>query len=212
MRHSFIVQSLVDFFKFDFLFNGLKKYAHLGGCEKRKDFFLFQISCVLILFGFDVMSQRLNYPSLVFLYCFFIFTPVISSMVRRLHDTGHGGRVLPISILLASVVFFVGSVLFYGKSNVALAGVNITSLFIILYPFVLFFMPSKVEDNKYIEKPSHPVKHGIVMVSFLIVFVFFLYVFGMILQHVNVLPEEDALTSEEIMEIDSLIKTHQSSK
>ncbi|MBO7244144.1 MAG: DUF805 domain-containing protein [Alphaproteobacteria bacterium] len=211
MQKKFILNCLIEFFKLDFFLNGVKKYSHFGGREGRKDFFLFQISNILIFMGLNSVAERFNGHVYLLSYILFMFPPVISSMVRRLHDVGKNGFVLPLSILLG-ILFFVLGVLFFYGSNVLLGLIAVLSVLILCYPFFLFFKPSVKGENRFDGQKSHPIRHGFMLISFILIFTFFLYLFGMALSSVDVLPQEEALTSEEIKEIDDLIKEQQALK
>ncbi len=211
MQKNFMLTFLVELFKLDFFFNGLKKYAHLGGRDGRQSFFLFQFSVILIFVGLSAFVER--FDGFIYLLCYilFMFPPVISSMVRRLHDAGKSGLILPGSVLIGSL-FFVCGVLFFNVSDFVMGTIAILSFLMMIYPVFLFFMPSQKGVNKYDNQESHPIRHGIMLICFISIFMFFVYLLGLLLSQVEVLPQETALTSEEINEIDDLIKDYQGLK
>lgn len=205
MSQNFVLKYLIAFFKLDFFFNGLRKYSHFGGREGRKNFFQFQLAAILIFIGLNVILKKFDAYIYLLFYVLFMIPPVISSMVRRLHDVGKSGYVLPFSVL-AGIVFFVLGVLFFNVSHFMLGLITILSFLIIIYPLFLFLKPSEKNKNKYDESVSHPIKHFLMLFSFVLIFGFFLYLFGFIMSNIDVLPPESPLTNEEIRQIDSLIK------
>lgn len=211
MQKNFMLNCLVEFFKLDFFLKGLKGYAHFGGRDSRKEFFLFQFSVVLIFIGLRAFAERFDGFIYLIFYILFMFPPVISSMIRRLHDVGKRGLVLPASVLIGSL-FFVCGVLFFNVSDFVMGTIAILSFLMMLYPVFLFFMPSKEGVNKYDNQSSHPIRHGMMLVCFISIFMFFIYLFGLFLSQVEVLQQEETLTTEEIKEIDDLIKKYQDLK
>lgn len=211
MQKNFMLTFLVELFKLDFFFNGLKKYAHFGGREQRKSFFLFQFSVILIFIGLSAFVERFDGYIYLLYYVAFMFPPVISSMVRRLHDIGKSGFVLPVSVLIGSLLFVCG-VLFFNGSDLMVGIIAVLSFLMMLYPIFLFFMPSQKGANKYDNQVSHPIRHGIMLICFISIFMFFVYLLGLLLSQVEVLPQETALTTEEIKEIDNLIKNYEELK
>lgn len=211
MTKTFILNLLIEFFKLDFFLKGLRKYSHFGGREGRKDFFLFQTSVILIFLGLQFFLKEFDSSSLSLFYIVFIFPPVISSMVRRLHDVGKSAWVLPMSVLVGGGLFIAGALLLNGNSY-TLGLMVIFSFLIMCYPLFLMFFPSQKTSNKFNNQPSHPIKHGILLFAFILIFMTFLYLFGLMMNMVNVLPKEESLTAEEIKEIDALIQKYQETK
>ena len=211
MQNNFILNCLIEFFKLDFFLNGLKKYSYFGGREKRKTFFLFQLSVFFIFLGVNVFAERFDKYIYLLSYIIFMFPPVISSMVRRLHDVGKSGFVLPVSLLSGSLFFIIGLLSFNG-SDFMVGLITILSFLIMLYPVFLFFKASELSLNKYDTQKSRPVYHGIMLIFFILIFMFFLYILGSLFSQVEVLQQESPLTVEETKEIDNLIQNYKTKK
>ena len=211
MQNNFILNCLIEFFKLDFFLNGLKKYSYFGGRESRKAFFLFQLSVFFIFLGVKVFAERFDKYIYLLSYIIFMFPPVISSMVRRLHDVGKSGFVLPISLLSGSLFFIIG-VLSFNGSDFMVGLITILSFLIMLYPVFLFFKASETSLNKYDTQKSRPVYHGIMLIFFILIFMFFLYILGSLFSQVEVLQQESPLTVEETKEIDNLIQNYKTKK
>lgn len=211
MQNNFILNCLIEFFKLDFFLNGLKKYSYFGGRESRKAFFLFQLSVFFIFLGVNVFAERFDKYIYLLSYIIFMFPPVISSMVRRLHDVGKSGFVLPVSLLSGSLFFIIG-VLSFNGSDFMVGLITILSFLIMLYPVFLFFKASEPSLNKYDTQKSRPVYHGIMLIFFILIFMFFLYILGSLFSQVEVLQQESPLTVEETKEIDNLIQNYKMKK
>lgn len=211
MQNNFILNCLIEFFKLDFFLNGLKKYSYFGGRENRKAFFLFQLSVFFIFLGVKVFAERFDRYIYLLSYIIFMFPPVISSMVRRLHDVGKSGFVLPVSLLSGSLFFIIG-VLSFNGSDFMVGLITILSFLIMLYPVFLFFKASVPSLNKYDMQKSRPVYHGIMLIFFILIFMFFLYILGSLFSQVEVLQQESPLTIEETKEIDNLIQNYKTKK
>lgn len=77
----------------------LKKYAQFKGRTSRKQFWMFILFNVLFstLLGFIdiVLGINILYP----LYSMMLFIPILSILVRRLHDVGNSGWMLLLSLI-----------------------------------------------------------------------------------------------------------------
>ena len=175
MNKNTFLKLFCEFFKFDFYFKGLKKYAHLGGRTNRSDFFLFLLTVVCIYISLVKVCMHYSNIEIPIYYIIFMFPPVLSSMVRRLHDVGRSGYVIPFSMVLSALAFFSG-IVFFNKdlTETKLYWVSVLSIFIALYPVYLFCLPSQKTTNEYDEMPSRPFKHGLMMLIFITIPIFFI--------------------------------------
>ena len=76
----------------------LSKYAVFSGRARRKEYWMFALLNVLIIFGIEIVlgiiALIVGEPSIVFLiyiYSLVVFVPATAVGVRRLHDTDHSG-------------------------------------------------------------------------------------------------------------------------
>ncbi len=65
----------------------LKKYADIHGRASRKEYWLFVVTNIFVIFILEVIS-----PQIGTVYSFAILLPMATVGVRRLHDTNHRGR------------------------------------------------------------------------------------------------------------------------
>lgn len=210
MKKEQIFSPLVNFLKFDFYFNGMKKYSHMGGRMGRKDFFLFQLSLLLIFFALVDISNRYKIPFLLPIYIILMFPPFFTSIIRRLHDTGRSGFIFLKSLIYGFFIILFGWFMLDGASSgIAYSIISVSSVFVIFYPVWLLFRKSQPEKNKFDDMPSHPIKHAIVLILFIIFFFFVLGVLGML----YVFPKfNEPLTMEETAQIDQIVKEYQNRK
>lgn len=208
-----IVITIGEFLKFDFFFNELKRYSCLGGRTKRKDFFLFQLTVVFIFFSLLKICNQIGDISYLIAYIIFIFPPVLSSMIRRLHDVGRSGYVIPFSLVLSALFFFSG-IVFFNKdlTEVKLYWLTVFCAIVVFYPVYLFCLPSQKTENEYDTKASHPIKHGIMMLIFITIPLFLTFAILELVEgvksgkYMDVLDENEPLTSEEEQLIQELIQ------
>ncbi len=204
MTKQEIISTLSKFFSFDFFVTELKKYAHFGGRTKRKEFFLFVLTSFFIFVGLQRMSIDLSYPTLLTVYEVFIFPPLIAAIVRRLHDTGKSGFTFPLYFAISVLLFWGGAFLIH--QNLSL--LNYWGLFCLLiacYPFFLLFKKSDPEINKYDSMPSHPIRHGTLLILFILFILFITTALNNLMQNLPVLEVEEELSVEEINQIDKII-------
>jgi uncharacterized membrane protein YhaH (DUF805 family) len=77
--------------------HALRKYAVFEGRARRREHWIFELTnsvIALVLFVLAITLGKVGYPyflSLPFLYIFATVIPSISSLIRRLHDTGRSG-------------------------------------------------------------------------------------------------------------------------
>ena len=70
----------------------LKKYAVFSGRASRKEYWMFTLVNVLIIFGLSFLFSETEIPLfkiLGFIYILAVFVPSLAVYVRRLHDTNH---------------------------------------------------------------------------------------------------------------------------
>ena len=82
----------MDFLSQNFVNNMTEKYANFSGRATRKEYWLFQLVLIVIMFGL-VFLEMLIRGSDVFatLFQFATFLPSLALGVRRMHDTNHSG-------------------------------------------------------------------------------------------------------------------------
>ena len=77
--------------------HALRKYAVFNGRARRREYWIFElmnVAIALALFVLAVMLGKAGYPyflSVPFLYIVATIIPALSSLIRRLHDTGRSG-------------------------------------------------------------------------------------------------------------------------
>ena len=77
--------------------HALRKYAAFKGRARRREYWIFELmnaAIALALFVLAVQLGKAGYPyflSLPFLYIVATVIPSLSSLIRRLHDTGRSG-------------------------------------------------------------------------------------------------------------------------
>jgi uncharacterized membrane protein YhaH (DUF805 family) len=77
--------------------HALRKYAVFKGRARRREYWIFELmnsAVALALFVLAVKLGKVGYPyflSLPFLYIAATIIPSLSSLIRRLHDTGRSG-------------------------------------------------------------------------------------------------------------------------
>jgi uncharacterized membrane protein YhaH (DUF805 family) len=97
-----------------------KKYAEFNGRARRKEYWMFHLFNVLIVFALLILSGIAEslfpgsdgvklFAVLVIVYFMAILIPSLAVMVRRLHDTGKSGMWVFISFIPA----FGGLILFF---------------------------------------------------------------------------------------------------
>lgn len=214
MNKQKIISALSTFFSFDFFINEFKKYAHFGGRTKRKEFFLFIMVAFFLFFGIQKIAFDLSYPALLTYYEIIIFPPLISAVVRRLHDIGKSGYTFPLYLFISVSVFWLGASLTYPAVSPKILNYwAMICLLIAFYPFVLLLKKSSPVSNKYDTMPSHPIRHGILLILF-ILFALFVKTAIEIQKKMPapVLNKTEELTNEELKQIDSLIINFQNKK
>lgn len=88
----------------------LKKYAVFSGRARRKEYWMFSLFSLIIIFALGFIEGLLGSPGVVgILYSLAILIPSIAVSVRRLHDTGRSGWWLLIVLvpLIGAIVFLV---------------------------------------------------------------------------------------------------------
>ncbi len=79
----------------------LKQYADFSGRARRKEYWMFFLFNIIIIYGLIFLAIGLEMPSLVTLYGIYTFAVLIPSLavgVRRMHDAGKSGWYLLIPI------------------------------------------------------------------------------------------------------------------
>jgi len=88
----------------------LKKYAVFSGRARRKEYWMFFLSNVIILFVLGFVEGLAGSPGIVgMLYSLGVLIPSIAVSVRRLHDTDRSGWWLLIGLvpLIGAIVLLV---------------------------------------------------------------------------------------------------------
>ena len=210
MKMQKTISFLSDFFRLDFFWNEFKKYAHLGGRTGRKEYWLFVLTGFMIYIGVAKMSYMIEKPWILFWFEVVMFSPVLAATVRRLHDVGKSGCLIPICLVLSVAFFFSIGLSFQSyitKEQLTLLAT--ISLFIAIYPFVLLLKKSQPDLNKYDTKVSHPYRHGFMAVLFILFLNGIIYLLQMQINNPQILSEtSQELTAEELSRIDEVIKRY----
>lgn len=206
-----IISLLFDFFQFDFFFRVFKQYAHFGGRLGRKDFWLFILTSLMIFIGVDKVATTFEMPKLLFVFGVVMFPPVVSAIVRRLHDVGKSGHLIPLCMLLSVVFFFsIGFAFQKDMSMDYLVYLGYGALLIAFYPFLLLLKKSSPHLNKYDTMPSHPYKHGVLAILFVLFFSGVVYLLKYQLDNPPILSEsQEPLSQMEIEQIDKVLQKYQ---
>ena len=69
----------------------LKNYALFTGRARRKEYWMFTLINLIILFGISFVAGMIKLPILANLYWLAVLVPSIAVGVRRMHDTDHSG-------------------------------------------------------------------------------------------------------------------------
>lgn len=89
----------------------LKNYARFSGRARRKEFWMFALwSSVILLVLSAIENRTLDRELLSSVYTLITFIPTLAVTTRRLHDTGHSGwyvllSVVPLVGLVILIVF-----------------------------------------------------------------------------------------------------------
>src|SRR5688572_2891477 len=97
----------------------LKKYAQFSGRARRREYWMFYLVNVLVVFCLVFLEPLLGIPQanglglLTGLYILLLILPTLAVGVRRLHDTGRSGwwMLLALVPIIGPIVLFVFSVL-----------------------------------------------------------------------------------------------------
>jgi uncharacterized membrane protein YhaH (DUF805 family) len=97
----------------------LKKYAQFSGRARRREYWMFYLVNVLVVFCLVFLEPLLGIPQanglglLTGLYILLLILPTLAVGVRRLHDTGRSGwwMLLVLVPIIGPIVLFVFSVL-----------------------------------------------------------------------------------------------------
>jgi len=79
----------------------LKQYADFNGRARRKEYWMFFLFNIIIIYGITILSVALEFPELAILstiYNLAVLVPSIAVGVRRMHDVGKSGWYLLIPI------------------------------------------------------------------------------------------------------------------
>ncbi|MCH8266386.1 MAG: DUF805 domain-containing protein [Acidobacteria bacterium] len=87
----------------------LKKYAVFSGRARRKEYWMFLLFHIIIIFALSIIEGIVgSNPVLTILYMLAVLLPGLAVTVRRLHDTGKSGWWLLIGIVpLIGIVILV---------------------------------------------------------------------------------------------------------
>lgn len=66
----------------------LKKYADFSGRARRKEYWMFALSAVIVSIALTIVDAFIGFPILSSLFSLGIIVPSLAVGVRRLHDTG----------------------------------------------------------------------------------------------------------------------------
>lgn len=83
---------MVNTYYMDNYIEVLKKYAVFSGRASRKEYWMFMLVNVLVMFGLNFLSVIFDSSILrvpAFLYILAVLIPSLAVYVRRLHDTNH---------------------------------------------------------------------------------------------------------------------------
>ena len=210
MRMQKLISFLSDFFRFDFFLNEFKKYAHFGGRTARKEFWLFILTTMMIYIGVAKMAYMLEKPWILFWFEIIMFSPILAAIVRRLHDVGKSGYLIP-GCLIFSVVFFFSIGLSFPNyiSKEQLSLLAYISLLIAIYPIFLLFKRSSPNLNKYDTMPSHPYRHGFMAVLFILFLNGVIYLLQFHINNPQILSEtSQELSEEELSQVDEIVNKY----
>ena len=211
MKKQKIISLLSDFFQFDFFLRVFKQYAHFGGRLGRKDFWLFILTSLMIYIGVSKVATTFENATILFVFQVVMFPPVLSAIVRRLHDVGKSGHLIPGCMIISLIFFFsIGSVFQKDMSMNHLVYLGYGALLIACYPFLLLLKKSSPNLNKYDTMPSHPYKHGILAILFILFFSGVVYLLKYQMNNPLILSEaQEPLSQEEIEQIDKVLQKYQ---
>lgn len=87
----------------------IKKYAVISGRATRREYWMFVLYNALISIALCIITAIADATALMAVYYIFVLIPSICVSVRRLHDTGHSGWWLLISLvpLVGGIVLLV---------------------------------------------------------------------------------------------------------
>jgi uncharacterized membrane protein YhaH (DUF805 family) len=83
----------------NYYFEVFKKYADFKGRARRKEYWMFTLFHVIIIYA--LVFAMLRFPSVLYVYLIYLFAGLIPSLavgVRRMHDVGKSGWYLLIPI------------------------------------------------------------------------------------------------------------------
>ncbi len=76
-----------------------KKFAQFSGRSRRKEYWMFILFNLLVMFALTFIDALTGVPVLTMVYGLLVFIPSLSVAVRRLHDTGRSGWWLLIGLI-----------------------------------------------------------------------------------------------------------------
>ncbi len=127
----------------------LKKYATFSGRARRKEFWMFYLFHIIIIFAFLLVDAYLDTPTvflddipslLATIYILGTLLPYLSVTVRRLHDTDRSGwwiliTIIPnINILFIPIINIVGTfvlLLFFLVQVIYIIGIIVLFVFLV---------------------------------------------------------------------------------
>lgn len=96
--------------KMDYFISAFKQYADFSGRTRRKEYWMFVLFYLLILFGLTFLDYLLGIGFLSTIYSLVLFVLSISIAARRLHDTNRTGwwqliSLIPIIGIIVLLIF-----------------------------------------------------------------------------------------------------------
>jgi len=82
-------------------FKVLKQYADFNGRARRKEYWMFSLFNIIIIYGFQFIAIAAELPEILIIstiYSFAVLIPSLAVGVRRMHDVGKSGWYLLIPI------------------------------------------------------------------------------------------------------------------
>ena len=83
----------------NYYFDVLKKYADFNGRARRKEYWMFLLFHIILIYGLMFLASQ--YPSAIYVYVVYVlgtFLPALAVSVRRMHDVGKSGWYILIPI------------------------------------------------------------------------------------------------------------------